>query len=92
LFSVRPPIRVDVDAPAIAPKRRQVIVRVGDIVARAAIPDFEIDDIAFATVDEMVPERPLFARRKGAAQMLGVGGAAARLNRRRIENREWAGI
>src|SRR5215472_3805991 len=57
LFSVRPPVRVDVDAPAIAPKRGQVIVRVGDIVAGAAIPDFEIDDIAFATVDEAVPIR-----------------------------------
>src|SRR5262249_8302466 len=53
--SVWPPIRMDVDAPAIAPKRGQVIVRVGDIVAGAAIPDFEIDDIAFATVDETVP-------------------------------------
>src|SRR4029077_7964666 len=56
-FSVRPPVRVDVDAPSIAPKRVQVIVRVRDVVARAAIPDFEIDDIAFATVDEMVPVR-----------------------------------
>src|SRR5262249_22698566 len=42
---------------AIAPKRGQVIVRVGDVVAGAAISDFEIDDIAFATVDEVVPVR-----------------------------------
>jgi hypothetical protein len=41
---------VDVDAPAIAPKRSQVVIRVGDVVAGAAIPDFEIDDIGFATV------------------------------------------
>src|SRR5215469_18371205 len=44
------------------------------------------------SVVERIAERPLFARRKGAAQMLGIGRAAARLNRRRIENREWAEI
>src|SRR6516164_5411337 len=41
-FSVRPTVRVDVDAPSIAPKCGHVVVRVGDIVAGAAIPDFEI--------------------------------------------------
>ena len=48
---------MDVDAPAIAPKRGPVIVRVGNIVVGAAIPDFEIDDVTTATVDEMVPTR-----------------------------------
>ena len=51
------PIRVDVDAPAVTPKRSQVVIGVGNVVAGAAIPDFEIDDIAFATVYEVVPVR-----------------------------------
>jgi len=147
---------VDVDPPVVAPKRGQVVVRIGDVVASAAIPDFEIDDVTTATVDEMVPIRfgkpatipgpstfspasvtkvaspsstitnssssecqwrsaeavpggrrvrftpndvspsgspsARFSRGKGAAQMLGIGRAAARLNRRRVENRKWSGI
>ena len=123
---------MDVDPPVVAPKRGQVVVRIGDVVASAAIPDFEIDDVTTATVDEMVPIRfalwkagnhprpehflpglgdqsrlafehhhelifervPMAQGRggEGAAQMLGIGRAAPRLNRRRVENRKWPGI
>ena len=72
MFSVRPPIRVDVDAPAIAPKRGQVIVRVGDIVAGAAIPDFEIQTCDMADVARGEACRSVTAR--GLVHALPVRG------------------
>lgn len=43
------------EAEAIIDKRRlQVIVRVDDLVARAAVADFQIDDVALCFVDQPV--------------------------------------
>src|SRR5439155_9830850 len=55
--SVGRAVAVGEDAAAVAPERGEIIVRIGDFVARPAVADFQIDDVAAAAVDEAMAIR-----------------------------------